>query len=84
MDVILINLELGDIVLFIDLFFKINRKMNENLIWGVGYNFIVILIVVGILVLFGIILLFVIGGVLMLFLIVIVVFNVLSLKMIKF
>jgi len=82
-DVILTNSEPGDIASFIDLSFKTNRKMNENLIWGAGYNFIAIPIAAGILAPFGIILSPAIGGVLMSLSTVIVALNALSLKMIK-
>ncbi|WIF88285.2 copper-translocating P-type ATPase [Acholeplasma laidlawii] len=82
-DVILTNSEPGDIASFIDLSFKTNRKMNQNLIWGAGYNFIAIPIAAGILAPFGLVLSPAIGGVLMSLSTVIVALNALSLNMIK-
>lgn len=53
-DVILTQSEPGDIEDFIELAFKTNRKMNQNLVWGAGYNFIAIPIAAGLLSSFGI------------------------------
>lgn len=57
--------------------------MNENLIWGAGYNSIAIPIAAGLLAPVGIVLSPAIGGVLMSLSTVIVALNALSLNMIK-
>ena len=64
-DVILTQSDPGDIESFIELSFKTNNKMNQNLVWGAGYNFIAIPIAAGILAPIGITLAPAVGAILM-------------------
>lgn len=64
-DVILTQSDPGDIESFIELSVKTNKKMNQNLAWGAGYNFIAIPIAAGILAPIGITLAPAIGAILM-------------------
>lgn len=64
-DVILTQSDPGDIESFIELSFKTNSKMNQNLVWGAGYNFIAIPIAAGLLAPLGITLAPAAGAVLM-------------------
>lgn len=64
-DVILTQSDPGDIESFIELSFKTNSKMNQNLGWGAGYNFIAIPIAAGILAPIGITLAPAVGAILM-------------------
>ena len=82
-DVILTNSEPGDIEAFIDLSFKTHRKMNENLIWGAGYNFIAIPIAAGILAPIGFILSPALGATLMSLSTIIVALNAITLNIKK-
>ncbi|MDD2575678.1 MAG: copper-translocating P-type ATPase [Acholeplasmataceae bacterium] len=79
-DVILTNSEPGDIEAFIDLSFKTNRKMNQNLVWGAGYNFIAIPLAAGILATVGFIISPAIGAVMMSLSTIIVAFNAMTLR----
>lgn len=80
-DVVLTQSEPGDIESFIELSFKTNRKMNQNLAWGAGYNFIAIPIAAGLLASLGIILTPAMGAVLMSLSTIIVAFNAMALRM---
>jgi Cu2+-exporting ATPase len=64
-DVVLTQSDPGDIESFIELSFKTNRKMNQNLVWGAGYNFIAIPLAAGILAPIGISLTPAVGAILM-------------------
>lgn len=80
-DVILTQSDPGDIESFIELSVKTNRKMNQNLVWGAGYNFIAIPIAAGILAPIGITLAPAVGAILMSLSTVIVAINAMALKM---
>lgn len=79
-NVILTNSEPGDIGAFIELSFKTNNKMNQNLAWGAGYNFLAIPIAAGILAPVGIILTPAVGAILMSLSTVIVALNAMTLN----
>src|SRR5690625_1298374 len=64
-DVILTQSDPGDIESFIELSFKTNNKMNQNLVCGAGYNFIAIPIAAGILAPIGITLAPAVGAIVM-------------------
>ena len=64
-DVILTQSDPGDIESFIELSTKTNSKMNQNLVWGAGYNFLAIPIAAGILAPIGITLAPAVGAILM-------------------
>ncbi len=74
-DVILTQSDPGDIESFIELSFKTDRKMNQNLAWGAGYNFIAIPLAAGILAPIGISLTPAVGAILMSLSTIIVAFN---------
>ena len=80
-DVILTQSDPGDIESFIELSVKTHSKMNQNLAWGGGYNFIAIPIAAGILAPIGITLAPALGAVLMSASTVIVAFNAMTLKL---
>lgn len=80
-DVILTQSDPGDIESFIELSFKTNRKMNQNLAWGAGYNFIAIPIAAGILAPWGITLSPAVGAILMSLSTIIVAVNAVALKL---
>jgi len=82
-DVVLTNSEPGDIESFIELSVRTNRKMNENLLWGAGYNFIAIPLAAGVLSSIGIIITPALGAILMSLSTVIVALNALTLNMKK-
>ena len=64
-DVILTQSDPGDIESFIELSTKTNSKMNQNLAWGAGYNFLAIPVAAGILAPIGITLAPAVGAILM-------------------
>ncbi|BBL62799.1 copper-translocating P-type ATPase [Methanobrevibacter arboriphilus] len=64
-DVILVKSNPLDIIKFLDLGGKTTRKMNENLVWGAGYNVIALPLAAGVLAPFGFMLNPLIGAVLM-------------------
>lgn len=64
-DVILTQSDPGDIESFIELAGKTTSKMNQNLIWGAGYNFIAIPLAAGLLASIGITITPAFGAVLM-------------------
>lgn len=80
-DVVLTRSEPGDIESFIELSFKTNRKMNQNLAWGAGYNFIAIPLAAGILAPIGITITPAVGAILMSLSTVIVAINAMALKL---
>ncbi|MCO4512010.1 Lead, cadmium, zinc and mercury transporting ATPase, Copper-translocating P-type ATPase [Streptococcus infantarius subsp. infantarius] len=80
-DIILTQSDPGDIESFIELANKTTRKMKQNLVWGAGYNFIVIPIAAGILAPIGITLSPAVGAVLMSLSTVIVAINAMTLKL---
>ena len=80
-DVILTQSDPGDIESFIELSVKTHSKMNQNLAWGGGYNFIAIPIAAGLLAPIGITLAPALGAVLMSASTVIVAFNAMTLKL---
>lgn len=80
-DVILTQSDPGDIESFIELSVKTHSKMNQNLAWGGGYNFIAIPIAAGLLAPIGISLAPAVGAVLMSASTVIVAFNAMILKL---
>lgn len=79
-DVILTQSDPGDIESFIELSTKTHSKMNQNLLWGAGYNFIAIPVAAGLLAPFGITLSPAVGAILMSLSTVIVAINAMSLK----
>lgn len=79
-DVVLTNSEPGDIETFINLSFKTHQKMNQNLLWGAGYNFIAIPVAAGILAFINILLTPAIGAALMSLSTLIVAFNAVTLN----
>ena len=80
-DVILTKSEPGDIESFIDLSFNTQTKMNQNLIWGAGYNFIAIPLAAGMLYPLGITISPAIGAILMSLSTIIVALNAMTLNM---
>ncbi|MGP6139485.1 MULTISPECIES: heavy metal translocating P-type ATPase [unclassified Jeotgalibaca] len=64
-DVVLTQSDPGDIASFIELAKKTTRKMNENLLWGAGYNFIAIPLAAGLLAPIGFTLSPAVGAILM-------------------
>lgn len=80
-DVVLTKSEPGDIESFIELSFRTNRKMNQNLLWGAGYNFIAIPLAAGILATIGFVISPAIGAILMSLSTVIVSINAMTLKL---
>jgi len=80
-DVVLTQSEPGDIESFIGLSFRTNRKMNQNLAWGAGYNFFAIPIAAGLLAPIGITINPAIGAILMSLSTIIVAVNAVSLKL---
>lgn len=82
-DVVLTQSEPGDIEAFIELSHRTNRKMNQNLLWGAGYNFIAIPIAAGLLAPIGITISPAFGAILMTLSTVIVAINAVSLKLDK-
>jgi Cu2+-exporting ATPase len=80
-DLILTQSDPGDIESFIELSVKTTRKINQNLAWGAGYNFIAIPIAAGILAPLGITLAPAVGAILMSASTVIVAINALSLNL---
>ncbi len=80
-EVILTQSDPGDIIDFIELSIKTHRKMNQNLAWGAGYNFIAIPLAAGILAPIGISLTPSMGAILMSVSTIIVAFNALTLKL---
>ena len=80
-DIILTQSDPGDIEAFIELAHKTTRKMNQNLVWGAGYNFIAIPIAAGLLAPIGITLGPAFGAVLMSLSTVIVAINAMLLKL---
>lgn len=80
-DIILTQSDPGDIESFIELANKTTRKMKQNLVWGAGYNFIVIPIAAGLLAPIGITLGPAFGAVLMSLSTVIVAINAMTLKL---
>lgn len=79
-DIILTKSDPGDIQSFIELAKKTTRKMNENLLWGAGYNFIAIPLAAGVLSFAGIILTPAVGAILMSVSTVVVALNAMTLK----
>lgn len=80
-DVILTQSDPGDIESFIELSIKTNRKMNQNLAWGAGYNFIAIPLAAGLLAPVGITIPMALAAVLMSASTVIVAINAVSLRL---
>ncbi|MPM52788.1 Copper-exporting P-type ATPase B [bioreactor metagenome] len=80
-DVVLTQSEPGDIESFIELSFRTNRKMNQNLAWGAGYNFIAIPIAAGLLSPIGITISPAVGAILMSLSTIIVAINAMTLKL---
>ena len=80
-DVVLTQSEPGDIESFIELSFRTNRKMNQNLAWGAGYNFIAIPIAAGLLASWGITISPAFGAILMSLSTIIVAINAMTLKL---
>lgn len=80
-DVVLTQSEPGDIESFIELSFRTNRKMNQNLAWGAGYNFIAIPIAAGLLAPIGITISPAVGAILMSLSTIIVAINAMALKL---
>ncbi len=80
-DIILTQSEPGDIESFIELSNKTTSKMNQNLIWGAGYNFIAIPLAAGILAPIGFTLSPAVGAVLMSISTVIVAINAMTLNL---
>lgn len=80
-DVVLTQSDPGDIAAFIELAQKTTRKMNENLLWGAGYNFIAIPLAAGILAPIGFTLSPAVGAILMSLSTVIVAINALFLRL---
>src|SRR5690554_2197378 len=80
-DVVLTQSEPGDIESFIELSFRTNRKMNQNLVWGAGYNFLAIPLAAGILAPVGLIISPAIGAILMSLSTVIVAINAMALRL---
>lgn len=64
-DVILVKSNPKDIIEFLDLGKKTTQKMNQNLVWGAGYNVIALPLAAGILAPFGFMLNPMIGAILM-------------------
>lgn len=79
-DTVLTQSEPGDIESFIELSFKTNSKMNQNLLWGAGYNFIAIPLAAGLLAPIGITISPAVGAILMSLSTVIVAINAVSLN----
>lgn len=82
-DVVLTQSDPGDIESFIELANKTTRKMNENLLWGAGYNFIAIPLAAGVLAPIGISISPAVGAILMSLSTVIVAINAMLLKLDK-
>lgn len=80
-DVVLTQSEPGDIESFIELSFKTNSKMNQNLLWGAGYNFIAIPLAAGLLAPIGITISPALGAILMTLSTIIVAMNALTLNL---
>lgn len=80
-DVILTNSEPGDIESFIELSVRTNKKMNENLLWGAGYNFFAIPLAAGVLSSIGIVITPALGAILMSLSTIIVSLNAMTLNM---
>lgn len=80
-DIILTQSEPGDIESFIELSNKTTSKMNQNLLWGAGYNFIAIPLAAGILAPIGFTLSPAVGAVLMSISTVIVAINAMTLNL---
>lgn len=80
-DVVLMKSDPGDIESFIELANNTTKKMKQNLVWGAGYNFIVIPLAAGILSPIGITLSPAVGAVLMSLSTVIVAINAMTLKL---
>jgi Cu2+-exporting ATPase len=80
-DVVLTQSEPGDIGSFIELSNKTTSKMNQNLVWGAGYNFLAIPLAAGILAPIGFSLTPAIGAVLMSLSTVIVALNAMNLRL---
>ncbi len=79
-DVILTQSDPGDIIDFVNLSVQTHRKMNQNLAWGAGYNFIAIPLAAGLLAPIGISLTPSMGAILMTASTIIVALNALTLK----
>ena len=82
-DVILTQSDPGDIEAFVELSINTNRKMQQNLAWGAGYNFIAIPLAAGILAPIGFTLAPAVGAILMSASTVIVALNAMTLKLSK-
>ena len=80
-DVVLTQSDPGDIESFIELSVKTNRKMNQNLAWGAGYNFLAIPVAAGVLAPIGITLAPAVGAILMSLSTVIVAINAMALNL---
>lgn len=64
-DIILVKSNPNDIIKFLELGQRTTKKMNENLVWGAGYNVIALPLAAGILAPFGFLLNPMIGAILM-------------------
>lgn len=64
-DVILVKSNPKDVIKFLNLARKTTRKMNENLVWGAGYNIIALPLAAGVLAPFGFMLSPMMGAILM-------------------
>lgn len=82
-DVVLTQSEPGDIESFIELSFQTHKKMNQNLLWGAGYNFFAIPIAAGLLAKWGIIISPAMGATLMSLSTIIVALNAMTLNINK-
>lgn len=80
-DVVLTQSEPGDIESFINLSDKTTSKMNQNLVWGAGYNFLAIPLAAGIFASIGFSLTPAIGAILMSLSTVIVAINAMTLRL---
>lgn len=80
-DVVLTQSDPADIESFIELSNRTTRKMNQNLIWGAGYNFIAIPLAAGVLAFIGFSLSPAIGAILMSLSTVIVALNAMTLRL---
>ena len=80
-DVVLTQSDPVDIASFIELSKKTTRKMNENLFWGAGYNFVAIPLAAGVLAPIGFTLTPAVGAILMSLSTVIVAINAMLLKL---
>ena len=79
-DVILVKSNPQDIIKFLDLGIKTTSKMNQNLVWGAGYNIIALPLAAGVLAPFGFMLNPLIGAILMSLSTVLVAINAMLLK----